>query len=112
MNFDEATSIWREGELRLAAADPADRPVLDRVVETLVSELRRRLGGPFTRRELVELYEEQGTDWCLDAAIRAAPNTPAAWDLATVAGAAFSRYAREASDLRAQIARPPGMDPG
>jgi hypothetical protein len=112
VNFDEATAIWREGELRLAAVEPTERPTLDRVVEALVSELRRRLGGPFTRRELVDLYEQQGTDWCLDVAIRAAPNTPAAWDLATVAGAAFSRYVREASDLRAQIARPPGMDPG
>ena len=112
MNFDEATSIWREGDFRLAGADPADRPILERVIDALVSELRRRLGGPFTRRELVELYEHQGTDWCLDVAIRAAPNTPAAWDLATVAGAAFSRYVREASDFRVQIARPPGMDPG
>jgi hypothetical protein len=112
VTFDEAISLWREGDLRLAAADTADRPVLDRVVEAIVSELRRRLGGPFTRGELVELYEQQGTDWCLDVAFRVAPSTPAAWDLATVAGAAFSRYAREASDLRAQIARPPGMDPG
>ncbi len=41
---------------------------------------------------------EQGTDWCFDIATRVAPNTPAAWDLTTVAGAAFARYAREASD--------------
>ena len=112
MNFDEATSIWREGELRLAAADPADRPVLERVVEAIVSELRRRLGGSFTRRELVGLYEQQGTDWCLDVAIRVAPNTPDAWDLTTVAGAALSRYVREASDFRTQIVRPPGLEPG
>jgi hypothetical protein len=112
VNFDEARSIWRDGELRLAAAEPEERPALDRVVQAIVSELRRRLGGPFTRDEVVELYEQQGTDWCLDVAIRAAPNTPAAWDLATVAGAAFARYVREASDLRAQIGRPPGMDPG
>jgi hypothetical protein len=112
VNFDEATSIWRDGELRLATADPADRPVLERVVDAVVSELRRRLGGPFTRRELVELYEQQGTEWCLDVAISVAPNTPGAWDLATVAGAALSRYVREASDFRAQIARPPGMEPG
>jgi hypothetical protein len=31
-------------------------------------------------------------------AVRVAPSTPAAWDLTTVAGAAFARYAREAID--------------
>jgi hypothetical protein len=31
-------------------------------------------------------------------AVRVAPNHPAAWDLTTVAGAAFARYAREAID--------------
>ena len=31
-------------------------------------------------------------------AVRAAPGNPAAWDLTTVAGAAFARYLREASD--------------
>ena len=112
MNFDEASSIWRLGELRLAAVDPDDRPAVDSVIEAIVSELRRRLGGAFTRHELVEVYEEQGTDWCLEIAFRVAPSTPAAWDLTTVAGAAFSRYGRDASDLRSQIARPPGMDPG
>ncbi|MGH9122684.1 MAG: hypothetical protein ACRDYC_12225, partial [Acidimicrobiales bacterium] len=110
VNFDEASSIWRDGELRLAAVDPDDRPAVDRVIQAIDSELRRRLGAPFSRHELVKLYE-QGTDWCLELAFRVAPNTPAAWDLATVSGAAFSRYVREASDLRSQIARPPGMDP-
>jgi hypothetical protein len=112
VTFDEANSLWREGEARLAAAEPSERPALDRVTDALVAELRRRLGGPFSKRELVALYEEQGSDWCLDVAIRVAPNAPAAWDLATVSNAAFARYAREASDYRAQTARPPGMDPG
>jgi hypothetical protein len=112
VNFEDAISLWREGEMRLASTDFNDRPVLDRVIEAIVSELRRRLGGSFTRRELATLYEDQGIDWCLDVAIRVAPSTPAAWDLATVAGAAFSRYAREASDFRAQAARPPGLEPG
>jgi hypothetical protein len=112
VTFDEANTLWREGAVRLAAADPSERPALERVTDALVAELRRRLGGPFTRRELVELYEEQGTDWCLDVAIRVAPNAPAAWDLTTVAGAAFGRYAREASDYRTQTTRPPGMETG
>ena len=68
------------------------------MVDELVVELRRRLGGPFTADELARLYIEQGTDWCFDVAIRVAPRDPAAWDLPTVAGAAFARYLREASD--------------
>lgn len=106
------SGLWREGERRLAAADPAERPVMERVTDQIVSELRRRLGGPFTKRELAALYAEQGTDWCLQVAMRAAPESPAAWDMATVAGAAFGRYARQASDYRREVARPPGMDPG
>ena len=100
MRFDEANSLWRDGEMRLAVADPAERVVLERVIDALVAALRRRLGGPFLRRELTELYEQQGADWCLEVAIRTAPATPAAWDMATVANAAFARYAREASDSR------------
>ena len=98
MRFEEAIGLWREGQRRLAEAEPEVRPALERVIEQLVRELRRRLGGPFTTRELAQLYGEQGTDWCFDIAMRAAPNTPAAWDLTTVAGAAFARYVREASD--------------
>jgi hypothetical protein len=63
-----------------------------------VVELRRRLGGPFTTDELAALYLEQGTDWCFAVATRVAPDTPAAWDMTTVAGAAFARYVRGASD--------------
>jgi hypothetical protein len=98
MRFRDAIVLWREGERRLQAADPAVRPALERVIEALVVELRRRLGGPFTTEELTALYSEQGTDWVFDVAVRAAPGTPAAWDLATVAGAAFARYVRQASD--------------
>ena len=98
MPFDQVIGLWREGERRLSQAEPADRPALERVVDELVGELRRRLGGPFTAEELAALYTEQGTDWCFDIATRIAPGNPAAWDLTTVAGAAFARYLREASD--------------
>ena len=98
MRFEEAIGLWREGQRRLAQADPDVRPAMERVTDALVVELRRRLGGPFTTQELAMLYGEQGTDWCFDIATRVAPGTPAAWDLPTVAGAAFARYVREASD--------------
>jgi hypothetical protein len=98
VRFEDVIGLWREGQARLTDADPAVRPAMDRVVDELVLELRRRLGGPFTTSELARLYVDQGIDWCFDIAARVAPGTPEAWDLATVANAAFARYVREASD--------------
>lgn len=100
MRFDQVIGFWRDGERRLARADPKDRPALERARDEILLELRRRLGGPFTTEELAALYLEQGTDWCFDIAARAVPGNPAAWDMPTVAGAAFAQYAREASDYR------------
>jgi hypothetical protein len=88
---------WREGERRVREAPASQRPVLERVIELLVAELRRRLGGTFTTDELVELYAA-GTDWCHDLAVRVAPAAPWAWDARTVGDAAFGRYVREAAD--------------
>jgi hypothetical protein len=98
ISFEHVSGLWREGELRLANADPGERPALERVTEELVLELRRRLGGPFTTAELAALYLDAGTDWCFEIAARVAPRNPAAWDMATVGGAAFARYVHEASD--------------
>jgi hypothetical protein len=98
VGFEELNGLWQEGQRRLASADPADRPALERVIDALVVELRRRLGGSFTTDELAQLYWEHGTDWCFDIATRVAPSHPAAWDLSTVAPAAFARYVRGASD--------------
>jgi hypothetical protein len=97
--FDQLIGLWDDGEHRLREAEPADRAALLRVVDDLVLELRRRLGGSFTSDELAELYLDQGTDWCLEIAMRVAPSTPAAWDMTTVAGAAFARYVRSATDF-------------
>jgi hypothetical protein len=98
VSFEELNGLWQESQRRLAKADPADRAALERVVDALVSELRRRLGGAFTADELARLYMEQGTDWCFDIATRVAPGNPAAWDMSTAAGAAFAHYVRRASD--------------
>ena len=97
--FDTATFQWQEGERRLRDAPFDQRPTLDRVVDRILAELRRRLGGPFTTGELVELYEQQGTDWAMEQATRAAPEDPWAWDPRVVADAAFARYLREAVDF-------------
>jgi hypothetical protein len=100
MRFDEVFGLWQDGERRLARAQPPDEQALERVADELVNELRRRLGGPFTTDELARLYATEGTDWCFAIATRVAPANPAAWDMPTVAGAAFARYAREATDYR------------
>jgi hypothetical protein len=96
--YEDLIGLWQDGARRLRELDPAERQTSERVVEAIVTDLRRRLGGTFSVQELADLAIEQGTDWCFDVAVRAAPHTPEAWDLTTVAGAAFARYAREASD--------------
>jgi hypothetical protein len=98
LRFDDVIGLWREGQRRLAQADPAVKPALERVTDAVVDELRRRVGGSFTTEELARYYSDAGTDWIFDLAVRVAPGTPEAWDLATVAGAAYARYVREASD--------------
>ncbi len=100
MRFDDVFSLWLDGERRLRQAEPDDRRAMERAIAVIVDELRRRLGGSFTTDELAGFYGERGTDWAFDLATRAAPTRPAAWDMPTVAGAAFARYAREASDYR------------
>jgi hypothetical protein len=98
VRYEELIGLWQAGQRGLERAEPADRSAMERATEAVVDELRRRLGGPFTVQELARLYLEQGTDWCFDIAVRVAPSRPAAWDMPTVAGAAFARYAREAID--------------
>jgi len=98
VRFEDAIGLWREGERRLAQADPRDQPALERVTAELVTELRRRVGGTFTTQELAQYYFDNGTDWSFDIATRVAPGNPEAWDLTTVANAAFARYVRGASD--------------
>jgi hypothetical protein len=99
VSFEAFNGFWQEGLRRLERADPSERQALDRVVDALVVELRRRLGGPFTTAELARLYERDGIDWAFAIATRVAPATPAAWDMDTVANAAFARYVRGASDF-------------
>jgi len=96
--YENAIYQWDAGRRRLAEAPTIRRAALERVTDRIVAELRRRLGGRFTTGELADLYDE-GTDWCLDLAVAAAPEDPSAWETETVADAAFARYVREASDF-------------
>ncbi len=70
---------------------------MERVTDALVAELRRKLGGRFSSEELVTLYNG-GTSWCLQVAMKVAPDDPWAWEAGVVVDAAFGRYLREAAD--------------
>jgi hypothetical protein len=97
MSFENAVYQWQQGERRLRAEPPERRSLQERVTEALVAELRRRLGGRFSSDELVELYG-RGTSWCLQVAMKVAPEDPWAWEAGVVVDAAFARYLREAAD--------------
>jgi hypothetical protein len=86
---------WEDGERRLRALEPAPvRHRLERQLELVVDELRRRLGSTFTLEELADYYG-QGTGW--------------ADELVGLNGwlvdAAFGRYAREAKNYAGGKAR-------
>jgi len=97
-DFETDLLQWQDGGRRLAEAPPERRPTLERVVDAIVAELRRRLGGPFTTAEVTELYDG-GTDWAVEVAVREAPDDPWAWDPRMVVDAAFARYVRGARDF-------------
>jgi hypothetical protein len=97
VSFETAIYQWQQGERRLQAAPAEHGPVLERVTDGLVGELRRRLGGRFATQELVELYDG-GTMWCMQVAMKLAPGEPWAWEAGIVVDAAFARYLREAAD--------------
>ncbi len=105
MDLRRAIEQWREGERRLQAAAPDRKPTLERISATIVSDLRKRLGGRFTAAELADLYD-RGTAWCLQNAMRIAPEDPWAWDSGVVVDAAFGRYLREAADYAGGRHRP------
>jgi hypothetical protein len=95
--FDNAIYQWQQGERRLSRAPAERRPLLQRITDALVAELRKRLGGRFSAEELAEFYG-RGTSWCLQLTMDIAPEDPWAWDSNIVIDAAFARYVREATD--------------
>ncbi|HEU0024909.1 MAG TPA: hypothetical protein VFQ12_09775 [Thermoleophilaceae bacterium] len=99
-SLENALYQWREGESRLRETSEPARADLDRAADAVVEELRRRLGSAFLLAELTDLYGA-GTDWATALAARFAAGT----DAAAVVDAAFSRYAREASDFAGGRAR-------
>ena len=96
MSYSQENALyqWREGERRVRETNEPARADLERAADAVVEELR------FVLSELVDFYGAD-TDWATDLAGRHAAGT----DAATVVDAAFSRYAREASDFAGGRAR-------
>jgi hypothetical protein len=97
---ENALYQWREGERRLRETSEPAQADLERAADVVVEELRRRLGSAFLLEELADLYGAD-TDWATALAGRQGAGT----DAAAVVDAAFSRYAREASDYAGGRAR-------
>jgi hypothetical protein len=91
-----AVEQWRSGDRHVRGLEGRPGQKAEDVVEAVVDELRRRLGGAFTSAELVDLYDA-GPGWVLDLASRVAPEDPDAWD-SRITDAAFLRYLGQAQD--------------
>ena len=85
---------WRD--LDEVARDPVQAERVRGQIEAISAELRRRVGGAFTLRELADEYAV-ADDWARD--VLGAQAVPG-WSrtLALVEGAAFHLYARGAVD--------------
>jgi hypothetical protein len=97
-DLDTTRVEWERAfrDLEEVARDPAQEHRVRAELETLLSELRKRIGGTFTIGELVEAYG--GADqWAREAlgelGIPGWPRT-----LTLVEGAAFHLYSRGAVD--------------
>jgi hypothetical protein len=97
--LDNALFQWEEGARRLRelSTDPPAARTASRAVEAIRDELRRRIGPTFTAQELADLYG-RGTDWCLEAARRAAPMSAVDLDTQAIVDGAFWQYLRGAKD--------------
>jgi hypothetical protein len=97
--LDNALYQWEEGHRRLRelSEDPRRARRLNRAVDAVRDELRRRIGATFTGAELADLYG-RGTDWCLEAASRALPLDAAELDPQAITDGAFYLHLRGATD--------------
>ena len=97
-DLESARLEWEHAYRDLAevARDPALEERVHMQLDALTTELRRRVGGTFTLRELADAYVA-ADGWARHfLAEQAAPGWPRT--LALVEGAAFHLYARGAVD--------------
>jgi hypothetical protein len=101
MGYPLANAIyqWEAGDRRLreASAERRSAARMQRAVEAVRDELRRRIGPTFSAAELADLYGE-GTDWALEAVRWAMPMEAADLDPQAVIDGAFHSYLRGAYD--------------
>ena len=90
---ENALFQWEDGARRVREAPEPEQQDLEEAVDRVVEELRKRLGSTFTLEELGDLY---GAD--VDWASQVAQSARAGTDSQHVVDAAFSRYAREATN--------------
>ena len=99
--LESARYQWQEGLRRLDAegGETARARQLDFLVESVMDELRRRVGHKFTLAELAAAYHG-AEDWAREAVVGAVqPKFRAGVrDAALIQDAAFARYARGATD--------------
>jgi hypothetical protein len=90
---------WEDGRRRIeqARSDPETYARLNKQVELVAAELRRRVGLTYTLAELAQAYD-RADDWARDLLDDARDEDAPPPDTATVADAAFHLYARGASD--------------
>jgi hypothetical protein len=96
---ESARREWEEGQRRLLehADDARERERLLAQVDAVTEELRRRVGGTFTLRELARAYD--GADsWSRDIVSRRSPAPGWPRTLSLVEATAFHLYARGAVD--------------
>jgi hypothetical protein len=98
---ETARQEWAAGHRRLEAerADPARYGLMHQQLNTVMAELRRRIGAVFTLAELADEYR-RSEPW-VHSAIAELP-VPAQWPpgVTTAADAAFHLYARGAQDYK------------
>lgn len=97
---ESARRDWEDGHRRLldeARGQPAAADRLHAQVDAVLAELRRRVGGTFTLRELAGAYA--GAErWSRDVVAEHAPAPGWPRTHALVEAAAFHLYARAAQD--------------
>jgi hypothetical protein len=99
--LETARLQWDDGRRRLDGErrEPVRYRQLTALVDVVVGELRRRLGGTFTLAELALAYD-RSEDWVREAVLQATPPAAKAGlhDAALIQDAAFAAYARGAVD--------------
>ena len=98
MSYENAIYQWRQGERRLRDA-PRERARCSSASPTRSWRSCAGGSGGASRRTSSSSSIEAGTGWCLQIAMRVAPEDPWAWEAGVVVDAAFARYLREAADF-------------